>query len=40
MSQDSQVESPKIPKIGAITILEAHNFLLRPLIEVKHKAKL
>jgi hypothetical protein len=40
LSQDSKVESPKIPKIGAIGTLEAHNFLLKPLIKVKYKEKL
>jgi hypothetical protein len=27
LSQDSQVESPKIPKIGAPATLEAYNFI-------------
>jgi len=40
LSQDSQLGSPKIPKIGTLTTLEAYNFLCTPLIEVKFKAKL
>ncbi len=31
---------PKIPKIGTPMTLEAHNFVLRPPIEVRSKAKL
>jgi hypothetical protein len=38
--RDSQAESPKIPKIGTFATLEAHNFLCRPLIEVRFKEKL
>jgi hypothetical protein len=32
--------SLKIPKIGILMILEAHNFVCKPLIEVRSKAKL
>jgi hypothetical protein len=32
--------SPKIPKIGTLVILEAHNFACRPRIEVMYEAKL
>jgi hypothetical protein len=32
--------SPKIPKIGTLAALEAHNFLFKPPIEVNFKAKL
>jgi hypothetical protein len=37
---DSQVGSPEISKIGTLATLEAHNFLFKPLIEVRCKAKL
>jgi hypothetical protein len=30
---------PEIPEIGTPTTLEAHNFLCKPLIEVRCKAK-
>ncbi len=33
-------ESLKIPKVGTLTTLGAHNFVCRPLIEMKSKAKL
>jgi hypothetical protein len=39
-SQDSQAKTPKIPKIGTFVILEAHNFLYKPLIKARSKAKL
>jgi hypothetical protein len=32
--------SPEIPKIGTPMTLEAHNFVCRPPIEVRSKAKL
>jgi len=32
--------NPKIPEIKTPVILEAHNFLCKPLIEVKFKEKL
>jgi hypothetical protein len=35
----TQIESPDIFEIGIPTILEAHNFLFRPLIEVRSKEK-
>jgi hypothetical protein len=38
--QDSQLESLKIPKIGTPSTLEGHNFLFRPLIEVRYKVML
>ncbi len=37
---DSQVKSPKIPKIGTLTTLDVHNFFCKPLIKVRSKAKL
>jgi hypothetical protein len=40
LSQDSQVGSPEILEIGIFAILNANNFLCRPLIEVMSKAKL
>ncbi len=40
LSQDFQVGSLEIPKIGISMILEAHNFLCRPLIEMKSKTNL
>jgi hypothetical protein len=40
LSWDSQVGNLEIPKIGTLVILEAHNFLWKPLIEVMSKAKL
>ncbi len=40
LSWNFQVESPKIPKIWISTTLEAHNFLCKPLIEVRSKVKL
>jgi hypothetical protein len=40
LSRDSQVKSPEIPKIGTLTTLETHNFLCKPLIEVRSIAKL
>jgi hypothetical protein len=39
-SSNSQVENQEIPKIGTPDILEAHNFLCRPPIEVRFKTKL
>jgi hypothetical protein len=39
-SWESQVENPKIPNIGIPAILDAYNFLYRPPIEVRSKAKL
>jgi hypothetical protein len=36
-SQDPQVKSPKILKIGTPAILEAHNFLCRPSIKLMSK---
>jgi len=30
----------EIPKLGTLVILEAHNFVCRPSIEVRSKAKL
>ncbi len=38
--QNSQVESPEILEIGTPTTLEAHNFLCKPPIHVRSKAKL
>jgi len=32
--------NPKIPEIGTFATLEAHNFLYRPLIEMRFKKKL
>jgi hypothetical protein len=40
LSRDPQVESPKILEIGTFDTLEGHNFLCKPLIEVRFKAKL
>ncbi len=40
LSQDSQLGSFEIPKIGIFDILEGHNFLCIPQIQVKFKAKL
>jgi hypothetical protein len=40
LSQDSQVGSPKILEIKLLAILEAHNILCRPLIEVRFKETL
>jgi hypothetical protein len=37
LSQDSQAKSLGIPKIGILSILEGHNFMCIPLIEVKGK---
>jgi len=37
-SWDSQVKSPKIPKIGSLAILKAHNFC-KPSIKVRFKLK-
>ncbi len=39
-SQDSQVESPPISKIRILAILDAHNFLHRPLIEMRSQVNL
>jgi hypothetical protein len=39
-SWDSQVQSLEILEIRALGTLEAHNFLCKPLIKVKSKAKL
>ncbi len=39
-SQDSQVESPEISKIGTFGTLKSHNFLCTPLIEIRSEAKL
>jgi len=39
LSRNSQVESSKIPEIGTPTTLEAHNFLCRPLIEMRSQEK-
>jgi hypothetical protein len=39
-SQDSQVMSLEIPKIGILATLEPHNFLCKPSIEVRFKEKL
>ncbi len=33
-------ESPEILKVGTLATLEAHNFVCRPLIEMKFKSKL
>jgi hypothetical protein len=38
--RNSQVGSPEIPKIETFATLEAHNFLCKPLIKVRSKAKL
>jgi len=38
--RDSQVESLEIPKMGTLVILEAYNFLCKPLIEVRFEKKL
>jgi hypothetical protein len=35
--RNSQVGSPKIPKIGTPYTLEGHNFLFQPLIEMRFK---
>jgi len=40
LSRDSRVGSPEIFEFGTLTTLEAHNFLCRPPIEVRSKAKL
>jgi hypothetical protein len=40
LSRDAQVGSPKILEIRTSVTLEAHNFLCRPLIEVRSKMKL
>jgi len=40
LSWDSQLWSPEIPEIVTFTTLEAHNFLCKPLIEVRSKIKL
>jgi len=40
LSCDSQVGSPEIFKIETFNILKGHNFLCRPPIEVRSKAKL
>jgi hypothetical protein len=37
LSQDSQVVNLEIPKIGTLIILEAHNFIFKPPIEMKSK---
>jgi len=34
------LEHPEIPKIGTLATLEANNFLCKPLIKLKSKAKL
>jgi hypothetical protein len=39
-SLDSQVESPEILEIGIPFILDTHNFLCKPLIEVWSQATL
>jgi hypothetical protein len=33
------IKSPKIPKIGSLAILKAHNFFCKPSIEVRFKPK-
>jgi hypothetical protein len=40
LSQDPQVRSFEIFEIGTFVTLEAHNFLCKPPIEVRSKAKL
>ncbi len=40
LSWDSQVGSFEILEIGTLAILEAHNFLFKPLIEVRYEVKL
>ncbi len=40
LSQDSQLGSPKIPKIGTPVTLDAHNLVCIPPIEVRSKEKL
>jgi hypothetical protein len=40
LSLDSQVKSPEILEIETSTTLKVHNFLCKPLIEVRSKAKL
>ncbi len=39
-SWDSQVGNLKIPEIGILATLEAHNFLCKSSIEVRYKTKL
>jgi hypothetical protein len=39
-SQDSQIGSPIILEIGTFTILDTHNLLCKPLIEVMFETKL
>jgi hypothetical protein len=40
LSLDSSIWNPKPLNIGTLGILEGHNFLCRPLIKVRFKAKL
>ncbi len=40
MSFFSETPEIEIPEIGTLMTLEAHNFLYRPLIEVRSKVKL
>jgi len=40
LSRDSPLGSPEILEIGTLMILEAHNFLCKPQIEVRHEEKL
>ncbi len=40
LSLDSQVGVSKFSKLGTLTTLGAHNFVCRPLIEMRSKAKL
>jgi hypothetical protein len=37
---DSQVGNLEIPKMGTLAILEAYNFLCKPLIEVRFEENL
>jgi hypothetical protein len=39
-SQDSQMGVSKFPKVGTLVTLGPHNFVCRPPIEIKSKAKL
>jgi hypothetical protein len=40
ISSNSKVGNPEIIEMGTLAILEAHNVLCKPLIEVRFEAKL
>jgi hypothetical protein len=40
LCRNSQIGNPKIPKMGTLATLEAHNFVCRPSIEVGSQSKL